>query len=143
MLAATVLPRAFAAGEPATGGTPFKVLTINLFGRADAQAVVELVRRLQPDVFSALELTYGQVDALEAAGLAELMPYRVLRDERGASGSGLYGRHPLTPNARVLPPFITIDHVLADKRARVRAVEVLDVPRTDHRGVFAELRLPF
>jgi endonuclease/exonuclease/phosphatase (EEP) superfamily protein YafD len=240
MLAATVLPRAFAAGEPATGGTPFKVLTINLFGRADARTVVDLVRRLQPDVFSALELTYRQVDALDAAGLGELMPYRVLQDERGASGSGLYGRQPLTalpglftpighnmpaaavslpsgvkvevvavhpnpplgrmvgewnaslaalpppstgairvlagdfnasldheamrdlldrgyldaarqvgqglvptwPNTRVLPPFITIDHVLADERVRVRTVEVLDVPRTDHRGVFAELRLP-
>lgn len=239
-LAATVLPRAFAAGEPATGGTSFKVLTINLFGRADAWAVVELVRRLQPDVFSALELNYAQVAALDAAGLPALLPHRVLLDERGASGSGLYGRHPLRelhglftpighnmpaaevslpsgvkvevvavhpnpplgrmveewnaslaalpppttgpirvlagdfnasldhramrdllakgyhdaarqvgqaltptwPNVRVMPPFITIDHVLADRRAGVRAVEVLDVPGTDHRGVFAELRLP-
>ncbi|MFI7450437.1 endonuclease/exonuclease/phosphatase family protein [Nonomuraea sp. NPDC049714] len=239
-LAATVLPRAFAASAPAAGGTPFKVLTINLFGRADARTVVDLVRRLQPDVFSALELTHRQVAALDAAGLAELMPHRVLQAEHDAAGSGLYGRHPLTalpglftpighnmpaaalslpsgakvevvavhpnpplgrmvgewnaslaalpppstgpirvlagdfnasldheamrdlldkgyrdaahevgrgltptwPNTRVLPPFITIDHVLADARARVRAVEVLDVPRTDHRGVFAELRLP-
>jgi len=240
LLAAGVVPRAFAAGEPAAGGTPVKVLTINLFGRADPGTVVELVRRLQPDVFAALELTPREVAALDAAGLGELMPHRLLQAERGASGSGLYGRHPLTalpglftpighnmpaaaltlpsgdkvevvaihpnpplgrmvtewnasfdafppastgayrilagdfnasldhrtmrdlldrgyldaaqragkgltptwPNGRGLPPFITIDHVLADERVGVHAVEVLDVPRTDHRGVFAELRLP-
>ncbi|WP_336207397.1 endonuclease/exonuclease/phosphatase family protein [Nonomuraea sp. LPB2021202275-12-8] len=240
LMAATVAPRAFAAGEQPAGGTPFKVLTINLFGRADPQTVVGLVRRLQPDVFSALELTPREVAALDAAGLAELMPHRLLQAERGASGSGLYGRHPLTalpslftpighnmpaaalslpsgakvevvaihpnpplgrmvdewnaslaalpppspgairvlagdfnasldhramrdlldrgyidaahqvgegltptwPNGRGLPPFITIDHILADRRAGVHTVEVLDVPRTDHRGVFAELRLP-
>ncbi len=239
VMTATVLPRAFAAGEPATGGRPFKVLTINLYGRADPRTVVDLVRRLQPDVFSALELTHREAAALDAAGLAELLPYRVLEPEHDARGSGLYGRHPLTalpglfpvighnmpaaalrlpsgarvevvavhpnpplgrkadgwyaslaalppPSAaaiRVLAgdfnasldhramrelmgrgyldaahqvgqgltptwpsgrgsPFITIDHILADERVGVHTVEVLDVPRTDHRGVFAELRLP-
>ncbi|MFB4292558.1 endonuclease/exonuclease/phosphatase family protein [Nonomuraea sp. ATR24] len=239
LMAAVVAPRAFAVGERPVGGVPFRVLTINLFGRADPQAVVELVRRLRPDVFSALELTPRAVAALDAAGLAELMPHRVLEADHGATGSGLYARHPLTalpdlftpighnmpaaaltlpsggrvevvavhpnpplgrktagwyaslaalpglsPDAvrvlagdfnasldhrafrelldrgyvdaarqvgmgltptwpnRAVPPFITIDHVLADERAGVREVQVVDVPRTDHRGVYAELRLP-
>jgi endonuclease/exonuclease/phosphatase (EEP) superfamily protein YafD len=240
VMAATVAPRAFPAGEPPAGGEPFRVLALNLFGRADPEAVVALVRELRPDVFAATELTTRQVAALDAAGLAGLMPHRVLQDEHDAAGSGLYGRRPLTPlpelstrighnmpaaamtlpsGARVeviavhpspplgpmvavwnrafdtfpapageavrvlagdfnagldhramrdllargyadaalragrgltptwpagrwLPPFITIDHVLADERAGVSAFDVRDVPGTDHRAVFAELRLP-
>ncbi|MER7506615.1 endonuclease/exonuclease/phosphatase family protein [Nonomuraea pusilla] len=239
VLAVCVLPRAFVE-DTTTQGTPLRVLSINLFGRADAQAVVDLVRRLQPDVFSALELTHGEAAALDAAGIRALLPYQVLQTDYGATGSGLYARHPLTelphlftpvghnmpaaamtlpggarvevvaihpnpplgrmadewyralaalpaptpdavrvlagdfnasldhralrallgrgyvdaavqagkglvptwPNGRLVPPMITIDHVLVDERAGVGAAEILDVPRTDHRGVFAELRLP-
>ncbi|MCW2919505.1 MAG: Endonuclease/exonuclease/phosphatase [Actinomycetia bacterium] len=39
-------------------------------------------------------------------------------------------------------PPITIDHVLVDARCAVRHVAVYDLPRSDHRAVFAELRLP-
>ncbi|GAA2359938.1 endonuclease/exonuclease/phosphatase family protein [Nonomuraea africana] len=238
-LAAAVLPRAFA--EPPTARGPvLKVLSINLFSRADAQAVVSLVRELDPDVFSALELGPETVRRLDAAGLDTLMPHRVLQPARGATGSGLFAKHPLTelkglftpighnmpaatvtlpsgvqaqvvaihpnpplgsmaaewnaslaampppspdvvrvlagdfnasldhramrdllakgyvdaaeaagvgltptwPHGRLLPPLVTIDHVLADRRVGVARVEVRDVPRTDHRAVFAELRLP-
>ncbi|MGI5267803.1 endonuclease/exonuclease/phosphatase family protein [Nonomuraea sp. CA-218870] len=250
-MAAAVLPRAFPASGPAggpaggmageaAGGVPFRVLAINLFGRADARAVVELVRELRPDVFAATELTTAQVAELDAAGLDELLPHRVLEDEPDAVGSGLYARHPLTalpglftpvghnmpaaavtppaggrvevvavhpnpplgrmverwnralasfpsptggairvlagdfnasldhramrdllgrgyadaahragegltptwPSGRALPPLITIDHILVDERAGVSSFAVLDVPGTDHRAVFAELRLP-
>jgi endonuclease/exonuclease/phosphatase (EEP) superfamily protein YafD len=238
-LAAVVAPRTFQPAA-ATSGTPLRVLSINLFSRADAAAVVQLVRTYRPDVFSALELTPDKAAELDAAGLAGLMPYRVLQTADGPKGSGLYGRHPLTPleglftpighnmpaatvslpggleaqvvavhpnpplpsraaewnaalgalppasdqvvrvlagdfnasldhralrdlldqgyvdaaaqagkglvptwpNFRGRPPMITIDHVLADRRAGVGQVEILDVPGTDHRGVFAELRLP-
>ncbi|MFD1939472.1 MULTISPECIES: endonuclease/exonuclease/phosphatase family protein [Nonomuraea] len=238
-LATGVLPRAFA--DPLTArGPALKVLSINLFSRADAQAVVSLVREFDPDVFSALELGPETVRRLDAAGLDTLMPYRVLQPAWGATGSGLYAKHPLTelkglftpighnmpaatvtlpsgaraqvvaihpnpplgrmtaewnaslaampppspdvmrvlagdfnasldhramrdllakgyidageaagegltptwPHGRLIPPLITIDHVLADRRMGVARVEVRDVPRTDHRAVFAELRLP-
>lgn len=240
LMAVQVLPRAFPAAGPPADGTPFRVLTINLFGRADPRTVVDLVRRYQPDVFSALELTPRAVAALDEAGLTGLLPHRVLQPESGATGSGLYARHPLTelpdlftpighnmpaaaltlpsgtrvevvavhpnpplgrmvtewnqamrafpppdreairvlagdfnasldhramrdlldrgyldaarqvgkglvptwPNGRAIPPLITIDHILADRRAGVTRAETVDVPRTDHRGVFAELRLP-
>uniref|UniRef100_UPI0013B3CB6E endonuclease/exonuclease/phosphatase family protein n=1 Tax=Nonomuraea lactucae TaxID=2249762 RepID=UPI0013B3CB6E len=238
-LASAVVPRAFRPASAASG-SPLRVLTINLFGRADAGAVVDLVRTYRPDVFSALELTPGMVTALDAAGLGALMPHRVLQADSGPKGSGLYARHPVSPleglftpighnmpaatvslpggaraqvvavhpnppltsraaewndalhalpppsaevvrvlagdfnasldhralrdlldrgyvdaaaqagkglvptwpNNRRIPPLITIDHVLADRRAGVGRVEILDVPGTDHRGVFAELRLP-
>lgn len=238
-LAFAVVPRTVRAAG-AAGGTPLRVLTVNLFSRADAEAVVRLVREYEPDVFSALEITPEKVAELDAAGLAGLMPHRVLQPGQGPKGSGLYARHPLTPldglftpighnmpaatvslpggvsaqvvavhpnpplagraadwnaaldalppasgdvvrvlagdfnasldhralrdlldrgyvdaadqageglvptwpNNRPIPPMITIDHVLVDRRASVDGVKVLDVPRTDHRGVLAELRLP-
>ncbi|MEU7898903.1 endonuclease/exonuclease/phosphatase family protein [Nonomuraea sp. NPDC049152] len=238
-LAAVVLPRAFA--DPLTArGPALKVLSINLFSRADAESVVSLVREFDPDVFSALELAPETVRRLDEAGLDTLMPYRVLQPAWGATGSGLFAKHPLTelkglftpighhmpaatvtlpsgaqaqvvaihpnpplgrmatewnaslaampppspdvvrvlagdfnasidhsalrgllgkgyidaaetagkgltptwPHGRLIPPLITIDHVLADRRVGVARVEVRDVPRTDHRAVFAELRLP-
>lgn len=233
----SVLPRALGDAQ-ATTGRPLRVLTINLlFGRGDARAVVDLVRRFEPDVLSTQELTPGAVADLDAAGLNELMPHRVLQDEWSAGGSGLYSRHELKPlwdvvppvghkmpgamialpggkpveiidvhpypplgkqvanwneamesfpsaaddTVRVLagdfnasldhaamrrllargykdaadsvgagliptwpankriPPIITIDHVLVDQRAGVKAVSVHTVPGTDHRAVFAEL----
>lgn len=240
VMAGCVLPRMAGAEQPAAGGAPLRVLTVNLFGRGDAKTVVDLVRRHDVDVFTALELTPAAVGRLDAAGLKELLPYRVLQAEPGATGSGVYARHPVTeltglftpighnmpaatmrlpggeqveivavhpnpplgrmeeewkaalralppaspsafrvlagdfnasldhrafrdlldrgyvdaaeqvgkglvptwPNFRAIPPVITIDHVVADRRMSVRRVEIADVPGTDHRGVFAELRLP-
>lgn len=236
-----VVPRALASSDTATG-RPLKVLTINLlFGRADTGAVLDLVRRLQPDVLSTQELTPGAVEELEAAGLKELLPYTYLLDEWSAGGSGLYAKYPLTPlrlfrpighqmpaarldlpggapveiadvhpypplgsqvhewaaaldsfpatgpsgpvrilagdfnasldhaamrrvldrgyddaadragqgliptwpaNRGRIPPMITIDHVLVDKRVGVKEVSVHTVPGTDHRAVFASLTLP-
>ncbi|MFG1948079.1 endonuclease/exonuclease/phosphatase family protein [Nonomuraea sp. NPDC048826] len=241
MLGFSVLPRTLGVAE-ATEGRPFRVLTVNLlFGRADARAVMDLVRELRPDVLNTQELTPGAVDELDSAGLKELMPHRVLMAEWNASGSGIFSRHPMEPlpdalpeleghnmpvarlalpggapvefydvhpvppigrhagawqtalealpgtsdgpvrilagdfNAsldhtpmrrllargykdaadqvgagliptwpanRRIPPIITIDHVLVDGRAGVKAVSVHDVPGTDHRAVFAELSVP-
>lgn len=243
-LAAAVIPRMTASAQPAADGPTLRVLSANLlFGRADAEAVVNLVRRVRPDVLSAQELSPAAVEELDEAGLKELLPHRVLYDEFGAGGSGLYARYPLTEvtgmfqaighnmpaarltlpgggqvelvavhtypplgprmtalwreglralpsapsegpyrilagdfnasldhaefrglvergyvdaaeasgkgliptwpaNRRVMPPIITIDHVLADRRLAVTGYEVHTLPRTDHRAVFTELRLP-
>jgi endonuclease/exonuclease/phosphatase family metal-dependent hydrolase len=37
---------------------------------------------------------------------------------------------------------LTIDHVLVDRRCAVRQVKVYDLPGSDHRAVFADIRLP-
>lgn len=241
--AVSLAPRTLASAQPAADGPTLRVLSTNLlFGRADAEAVMDLVRRVRPDVVAAQELTPSAVLELDDAGLKELMPYRVLHDEYSAAGSGLYSRYPLTelpglfrsvghnmpaasltlpggaqvqlvdvhtfpplgrmaalwteglrnlPSAtadgpyrilvgdfnasldhaelrkvvdrgyvdaadvtgkgliptwpahrRVFPPIITIDHVLADRRLAVTGYEVHTLPRTDHRAVFAEVRLP-
>ncbi|MFD8564048.1 endonuclease/exonuclease/phosphatase family protein [Streptosporangium canum] len=238
-LGSSVLPRAIGSSE--TAGTPLRVLTLNmLFGGAEPETVTALVRRLRPDVLSTQELTPEMVEKLDAAGLRELLPHRLLAPEPGASGSGLYARYPLEPlegmfrpvghnmpaatitlpgvkpveivdvhpyapmedhirewtaaleafppavpdririlagdfNAsldhaamrrflsrgyadsadragrgltptwpanRRIPPLITIDHVVVDQRVQVNEVSVHTVPGTDHRAVFADLRLP-
>ncbi|MBB2913569.1 endonuclease/exonuclease/phosphatase (EEP) superfamily protein YafD [Streptosporangium becharense] len=236
----SVLPRALGSADAATG-TPLRVVTLNmLFGHADPEVVMDLVRRLKPDVLSAQELTPGMVEKLDAAGLKEVMPHRVLEAEWSAGGSGLYARYELTPlenlfeaighnmpaarlnlpgakpvelvsvhpfpplgrqvhdwtaaldalpsaapdririlagdfNASLdhvamrrfldrgytdaadvvgqgliptwpankgIPPIITIDHVVVDRRVGVSEVSVHTVKGTDHRAVFADLRLP-
>ncbi|MEU6427582.1 endonuclease/exonuclease/phosphatase family protein [Microbispora sp. NPDC046973] len=241
LLAAMVLPRA-AGSAPTATGPSLRILTVNLFfGAGDAATVVDLVRRLEPDVLNTQELTPEAVEALDAAGVARLLPYRHLEDGPGPSGSGIYARHPLTeapdfvpegghnmPRARLtlpsgppveivdvhtlaplsgpdaaqwtaelaalpaaspgvvrvlagdfnasldhadlravlgrgyadaadatgdgltttwpadrrFPPLITIDHVLYDERASAVDTSVHQVPGSDHRALFAELRLP-
>jgi endonuclease/exonuclease/phosphatase (EEP) superfamily protein YafD len=236
----SVLPRAIGSEGTATG-TPLRVLTLNtFFGSAEPEVVMDLVRRLKPDILSTQELTPGMVEELDAAGLKDLLPYRMLEPEWSAGGTGLYAKYPLTPlenlfeaighnmpaatmnlpgtkpieivavhpfpplgsqvydwaaaidafpsaspdtirilagdfNAsldhavmrrflsrgyvdaadsagqgliptwpadRRFPPLITIDHVAVDQRVSVNAVSVHTVPGTDHRAVFADLRLP-
>ncbi|WP_327047760.1 endonuclease/exonuclease/phosphatase family protein [Microbispora sp. NBC_01189] len=96
-LAAVVLPRAVGSAPGAAAGPTLRILTANLFyGVGDAEALVGLVRTLDPDVLTTQELTPQAVEALDAAGLGRLLPYRHLEDGPGASGSGIYSRHPLT-----------------------------------------------
>jgi endonuclease/exonuclease/phosphatase (EEP) superfamily protein YafD len=61
-------------------------------------------------------------------------------DAAATLGDGLTPTWPT--GRRVLPPLFAIDHVLADERIGIRAFSAHDVPRTDHRAVFAELALP-
>jgi endonuclease/exonuclease/phosphatase (EEP) superfamily protein YafD len=95
-LAALVLPRGLAGGRGPATGVPLRVMTSNmLFGGADADAIVALVRENDVDVLAVQEFTAEGRDALEKAGLGELLPHNSLADEEGASGSGLYSRFPL------------------------------------------------
>ncbi|MFG2077078.1 endonuclease/exonuclease/phosphatase family protein [Nonomuraea maritima] len=48
---------------------------------------------------------------------------------------------PTWPHGRSLPPLVAIDHVLTDARAGAVAVRVFDVPGSDHRALFADLRV--
>ncbi|MEO3805174.1 hypothetical protein [Nonomuraea sp. B1E8] len=61
---------------------------------------------------------------------------------RGTPGSPRCSRARLRAAAhRGLPPLVAIDHVPADGRAGAIAVEVHDPPGSDHRALFADLRL--
>jgi endonuclease/exonuclease/phosphatase (EEP) superfamily protein YafD len=235
--ACIVLPRSFGRTQPPARGPELRVLTANLrFGGAGNASLVELVRRTRADVLSVQEFTPDAARRLDAAGLATLLPYRVIEPRQGPEGSGLYSRFPLTPlpargpttfampsailavpgaaplrltaahppaplgpdiarwrhdigeippatpngqvsivagdfnasldhavlrglihggftdsaNAKgqgLVPTFrpwppITIDHVLADRRCAILRVHVYFQPNSDHRALFAALRLP-
>ncbi|GLZ80425.1 endonuclease [Actinorhabdospora filicis] len=94
VLAALLVPRVLTDG--AVVGVPLRVGSANLYyGEADPAAVVAFAREV--DVLSVQELTPEAADALDAAGLGEVLPHRVLTPGPGATGTGLYARRPLTP----------------------------------------------
>jgi endonuclease/exonuclease/phosphatase (EEP) superfamily protein YafD len=71
-------------------------------------------------------------------------PFRELvdrgyRDGGEAAGKGLDGTFPADS---LLPPPITIDHILADERFGIVEYEVEPLPNSDHHAIFAELALP-
>jgi endonuclease/exonuclease/phosphatase (EEP) superfamily protein YafD len=66
---------------------------------------------------------------------------RGYRDAGEVTGEGLEPTFP-TMGHRLLPPTITIDHVLADRRLGVADYGVVDLPGSDHRAVHAQLVLP-
>jgi endonuclease/exonuclease/phosphatase family metal-dependent hydrolase len=55
-------------------------------------------------------------------------------------GAGLIPTWPSGSN--FLPPPVTLDHVLVDGRCPVDAVDVVDIPGTDHRAVIAQFVVP-
>ncbi|MEQ4721646.1 endonuclease/exonuclease/phosphatase family protein [Nonomuraea sp. B19D2] len=63
------------------------------------------------------------------------------RDAADVMGLGFVPTWPQEGSDQNLPG-VPIDHVLADSRMAVRDFEVLRLAHTDHRPVFAELRLP-
>ncbi|MEW9548268.1 endonuclease/exonuclease/phosphatase family protein [Nonomuraea sp. NPDC050783] len=58
-------------------------------------------------------------------------------DAAAATGQGLVPTWPM----RRFPPLVAIDHVLTDGRAGAVAVRIHDVPGSDHRALFADLRV--
>ncbi|MGN9841031.1 endonuclease/exonuclease/phosphatase family protein [Nonomuraea sp. H19] len=58
-------------------------------------------------------------------------------DAAAATGQGLVPTWPM----RRLPPLVTIDHVLTDGRAGAAGVQIHDIPGSDHRALFADLRV--
>jgi endonuclease/exonuclease/phosphatase (EEP) superfamily protein YafD len=76
---------------------------------------------------------------LDHAPLRQLIAsgYHDAADTVGKGLIGTWGPYDGDP----IPP-VTIDHVLTDRRIGIRDVSVHDVPRSDHRAVFAALTLP-
>ncbi|GAA4577574.1 endonuclease/exonuclease/phosphatase family protein [Planotetraspora kaengkrachanensis] len=101
MLSACVLPRATVT-DVDDGGPSLRILSSNLMiGAAPPPALVDLVRRLRPDVLTLQELTPEAAEGLDEAGLGALLPYKVVRSRPGTGGSGIYARFPLTPGQAI------------------------------------------
>lgn len=101
VLAGAVLPRAF-DGPQAAGadvrGREIVVMTSNLYvGHADARALMRLARVHHVDLLSVQELTPAAVAALDAAGVRNIFPERILAPGGHEMGSGLLARWPLRP----------------------------------------------
>jgi endonuclease/exonuclease/phosphatase (EEP) superfamily protein YafD len=62
------------------------------------------------------------------------------RDAARVVGRGLVPTWPYTGYGRI--PRVTLDHVLADRRVKVRAVAAYRIPGSDHRALYAELVFP-
>jgi len=92
-LVVTVTPRAV-GGPTDAAGPRLRVLTVNMrYGGGSPDALVALARRA--DVLSVQELTPELARALDAAGLPDVMPERVVDARRGSEGIGLYAHRPL------------------------------------------------
>jgi endonuclease/exonuclease/phosphatase (EEP) superfamily protein YafD len=61
------------------------------------------------------------------------------RDAGEVTGDGL---EPTWPAGQLLPPPVTIDHLLADRRVAIVDYRVEDLPGSDHRAVFTRLAIP-
>jgi endonuclease/exonuclease/phosphatase (EEP) superfamily protein YafD len=61
------------------------------------------------------------------------------QDAADEAGKGLT---PTWPSGRILPPPVTIDHVLADVRCGVASYRTLALPGSDHRATLTTLVLP-
>lgn len=101
-LVAAVAPRALDGPAPAVAGGPtLHVLSINLgYGNGDPAAIMALADRYGVDLLSLQEMPPEAVATLDRAGARSRFPYRVLDARRGAQGSGLLARFPLTDPVR-------------------------------------------
>jgi endonuclease/exonuclease/phosphatase (EEP) superfamily protein YafD len=76
------------------------VLTINVKGgRADAGAVLHSLRQHQVDILAVQEMTADWLQAMQQAGVTEMLPFSQADPRPGSAGGGLWARWPLTPLA--------------------------------------------
>ena len=133
-LLAAMLPRALPGLQRAASDTPGRTLVVmsaNLkFGHADTATVLRLVREHDVDVLSLQELTPTALARLDAAGVADVLPARVVRPDASWSGLGLLARAPLRAVAPRRPrPETRLEAVLAPRGgAALRLVAVHPLP---------------
>jgi endonuclease/exonuclease/phosphatase (EEP) superfamily protein YafD len=100
---AAVLPRAI--GSETTSPDDRRTLTVlsaNIHhGTADPAALVDLVRRLHPQLLSIQELTPTFAAGLRANGIGSLLPYGIVAMRPDWGGRGVYSTLPLRPLSEV------------------------------------------
>ena len=97
VLALSQVPLFLGTASAAPGSTPLTVMTLNMhYGEADPDAVVAAVRTHDVDVLATVEMTPEAVEALQRAGIDDLLPFNDLKPRGNASGNGVWSRLPLT-----------------------------------------------
>jgi endonuclease/exonuclease/phosphatase family metal-dependent hydrolase len=125
------------------GAAPIEVIDVHPVPPTSSGAVstwTDGLRSLPPaDAEGVLRILIGDFNAtLDHEELRRLLDTGYV-DAADAAGKGLT---PTRPQERLIPPSVTIDHVLVDERVRVEDVHIHDLPGSDHRAVSAELVLP-
>src|SRR6185312_17453088 len=96
-LCVVVAPRAIGDRRSPANGPRLRVLSANLLaGSGDERQVLDLVRRLDVDVLAVQEFTPQDQAGLEAAGVAEVLPYTAYYPQDGVVGSAVLSRFPVT-----------------------------------------------
>ncbi|MGB3443005.1 MAG: endonuclease/exonuclease/phosphatase family protein [Actinophytocola sp.] len=150
-LASLLGPRFLAEEQPAAKGPHLRIMAANLhLGQADARTLVDLVRRHKVDILAMPELTPTAVSALDSAGLAKALPYRVFDDRPGGDGAGIASNVPLrqivlVEDSTLSQPSTVVDlpgnddlevtaiHVqppMTDGDARTWRTELADLPKS-------------
>src|SRR3954452_6667677 len=81
---------------PAAGAKHVTVMNSNLYaGRGDAQDVVDAVRDNGVDILVTEEITPGELDRLDAAGLAQLLPNRIGEPDDDVAGTMVFSNQQL------------------------------------------------
>jgi endonuclease/exonuclease/phosphatase (EEP) superfamily protein YafD len=110
-----VPPDTSSTADPADDGT-LRVMTVNvLYGRADAETVVDLVESQHVEVLTVQELTPAFEEALEDAGLDDLLPHSsTVPVADSAAGSGLWSSTPLTGEEQLRGTSFAMPSALVD-----------------------------
>lgn len=88
--------RTVQAGKSTTDDALARVMTLNVYkGRADAAAIVSLVRDEHVEVLAMQETTDDFVQRLSQAGLDDILPYHHVASSDGAYGNGVWSATPL------------------------------------------------
>lgn len=131
---------------PAGGSERLTVMTVNVLGgAADPREVVREASNRSVDLIALVEVTPDNVQVMDAAGFADLFPYRAGTPRAGVAGTMLLSRTPLTNPTALDTSFVsvaadvevggeTIRAIAVHPRAPVGAAEDW---RTDH-AVIAE-----
>jgi len=126
-----------------SGATPVEIVSVDLPAPTHRHGAAQWRREMRalPTAGAApVRVLAGDFNAtLDHAELRRLL-------ERGyhdvAERAGVALRPTWPAGETLIPALITIDHVLADRRARVVSARSVAIPGSDHRGVLAELVLP-
>jgi endonuclease/exonuclease/phosphatase (EEP) superfamily protein YafD len=91
---------------PAAGAERITVMNANLFeGKADAQDLVDAVRREHVDLLVVEEITPDELDRLDAAGLAALLPQRAGQPDPDVAGTMVFSDEQLGEPALLATQF--------------------------------------